>query len=196
MADTDRAGDPLRGLGEFRWILAALGVLCVAAGIIVLAKPAIALSTLAVITGIFLLIDGIVESAVSVIGRADSRGFLALLLGLASVIVGVLLIRHPLHGVVAVALLFGFWLIISAMVRFASALSAEQHRAWGMGVALIELVAGIVIVSSPDIGVTTLVLLVGISLIVRGLALCVAGWLLARLSSAVDAPHSGALNAT
>jgi uncharacterized membrane protein HdeD (DUF308 family) len=180
-----------------QWLLVVIGFLSAAAGVIVLAKPAIALATLAVITGIFLLVDGIIETVISLVGTGEWRGFLGVILGLASAIVGVLLIRHPLHGVVAVALLLGLWLIISAMVRFASALNAERSRGWSMAVALIELVAGVVIVSSPGIGVGTLALFVGISFILRGLALCAVGWLLPRFAGQLHAPPpSGAVPAS
>ncbi len=196
MAGIDSGGEPPEEFGEYRWILMAIGVLSVVAGVIVLAKPAIGLATLAVITGILLLVDGIIETAASLVTADDQRRFLGVIVGLASAIVGVLLVRHPIHGVVAVALLLGLWLIISAMVRFAAALNAEGRRALNMAVALIELVAGVVIVSSPGIGVGTLALLVGISFILRGLALCVVGWLLPRFLGELDAQPSGALSAT
>ena len=47
------------------WLLALVGVLSIAAGIIILLKPSDSLATLAVIAGIFLLLDGIIELAAS-----------------------------------------------------------------------------------------------------------------------------------
>ncbi len=189
-------GGPTEHHVENQWLVVVIGVLCAVAGTIVLAKPAIALATLAVITGIFLLLDGIIELGMSLFGERDGGQVLAVILALASAIVGVLLVRHPLHGVVAIALLLGLWLIISAMIRFASTLNLEGHSAWNLAIVLIEFVAGVVIVASPGIGVRTLALLVGISFIVRGLGLCAVGWLLPRYLRTLGAPPSGAVTAT
>ena len=81
-----------------------IGVLSIVAGIIVILNPSNSLSTLAVIFGIFILIDGIFEIVGAIAGDTENRGLLAVI-GALSVIAGVLLIRHPLGGVRAVALL-------------------------------------------------------------------------------------------
>ena len=176
------AAGPAEHSTATRWLLVLAGLLGVAAGVIVLAKASIALPTLAVITGIFLLVDGIIETVWSVswslIGGLDQGQALGVLLAIASAIIGVLLIRHPLRAVVAIALLLGLWLMISGMIRLASTRNLRSGRGWEAGLALIEFVAGIVIVSSPGIGVRTLAIFIGIAFILRGLAMCAVGWLL------------------
>lgn len=76
------------------WLLLIVGVLSVVAGVIILFKPSESLPTLAVIAGIFLLLDGILELADSLFGGTRNRGLVALF-GVLTAIVGVLLIRHP-----------------------------------------------------------------------------------------------------
>src|SRR4051812_49972397 len=92
------------------WLLLIAGLLGITAGIIVLVQPGISLVTLAVLAGIFLLVDAIFEIAAAIAGSVPGRGMLALL-GVLSAIVGVLLIRHPIGGVVGVALLVRLWVI-------------------------------------------------------------------------------------
>jgi uncharacterized membrane protein HdeD (DUF308 family) len=157
------------------WIAGLVGLLSIAAGVIVLVEPSISLVTLAVITGIYFVIDGIFEIVRAIMGATPSRGLLALL-GAISAIAGVLLIRHPIQGVVAIALLVGLWLITIGIVHFVRAFDDADQRWLYIGIAVLEVIAGIVIVSSPDIGVATLALLIGISLIVRGVALCGLAW--------------------
>ncbi len=176
-----------RGRGDrlVRWILVVAGLLGVAAGIIVLAEPANALATLAVVTGIFLIFDGIFATAASLFEHVEGR-HLGVLAAVISVLIGVILIRHPIHGVLAIGFLLGLWLIAAGVVRLA-ALAVEGHlRGWWTLVAVIEIAAGIVIISSPRIAVSTLALLVGISLIVRGGAMAAVGWLM------VESEESGA----
>jgi len=93
-----------------------------------------------------------------------------------SFVVGVVLIRHPIRGVVAIAMLLGLWLIVAGAVRLAWAMGESHRRGWRALLAVIEIAAGIVIVSSPAIGVATLALLVGISFIVRGVAVMGIAW--------------------
>ncbi len=175
------------------WLLAVLAALSVVTGIIVLVQPSIALGTLAVIAGVLFLVDGLFEVIASLLS-ARERSMLGVILGAASVIIGVILVRHPTHAVVAVALLVGLWLIVSGMVRFAAGLHAEGrlNRLWTLAVAVVEAIAGIVIVSSPGIGVATLALFIGISLLVRGVVLLGAAWVLYSLrgvQEVSETPH-------
>jgi uncharacterized membrane protein HdeD (DUF308 family) len=157
------------------WILGVVGLLSIAAGVIVLVEPSISLKTLAVIAGIFFLIDGIFEIVRAIVGGMESRGLLALL-GAISAIAGVILIRHPIQSVVAIALLVGLWLLTVGIVHFVRAFAEHDHRWMTVAIAVLEMIAGIVIVASPGIGVATLALLVGISLILRGIAMCAVAW--------------------
>jgi uncharacterized membrane protein HdeD (DUF308 family) len=156
------------------WLFALVGVLSIAAGVIVLFKPGDSLATLAVITGIFLLVDGLLELTAALLHGTQSRGMVALL-GVLTAIVGVLLIRHPIAGVAAVALLIGIWLITIGVIRFVAAFELDENRGWNIFVAVIELIAGVVIISDPNIGFATLALLVGISFIVNGIGLVALG---------------------
>ena len=109
------------------WLVAVMGVLSVVAGIVVLAKPGDSLATLAVIAGIFILVDGLAELVAALATRTEGRGLVAVL-GVLSVVVGLLLIRHPIHGVTAVALLLGLWLVAAGVVRLIGAFEEPEHR--------------------------------------------------------------------
>jgi uncharacterized membrane protein HdeD (DUF308 family) len=169
------------------WLLALVGVLSIAAGIIILIKPGDSLATLAVIAGIFLLVDGILELTASLIGATPSRGSLALL-GALTAIVGVLLIRHPIQGIAAIALLIGIWLIAVGVVRLIAAFEVDVNRGWGIFAGAIEVLAGIVIVSDPNIGFATLALLAGISFVFNGIGMFALGWSLHEVRRDVAAP--------
>src|SRR5262249_24946389 len=93
-----------------------VGLIGIAAGVIVLVEPAISLQTLAVIAGIFLLVDGIMEVVVALFNRVESRGLVAIF-GVITAVVGVILIRHPVGTVVAIALLLGLWPVVAGVLR-------------------------------------------------------------------------------
>jgi uncharacterized membrane protein HdeD (DUF308 family) len=180
MSNGSLTGAELREWTSGWWLLLIVGVLSVVAGVIVLFKPGDSLATLAVIVGIFVLVDGIVELIASFSRQTQNRGLVAVL-GVLSAIVGILLIRHPIAGVVAIALLIGIWLVAIGVVRLVVGFDDPQQRGWNLVAAVLEMIAGIVIVSSPGIGFATLALLVGIAFILNGIGLLGLGWSLHSL---------------
>jgi uncharacterized membrane protein HdeD (DUF308 family) len=168
-------GSDLRALTIGGWLLFAVGLLGVVAGVIILAKPGDSLATLAVIAGVFLLVDGILELLGSFMRATPNRGLVALF-GVLTAVVGVLLIRHPIGGVTAIALLIGIWLITIGVIRVATAFEEYEHRGWHLFAGAMALVAGIVIVAVPGIGFATLAVLVGVGFILNGLGLATLGW--------------------
>jgi uncharacterized membrane protein HdeD (DUF308 family) len=165
------------------WVLVLLGVLGIAAGVIVLVWPDISLATLAWVTGIFLIVDSIFQFMGALSRETENRGLLALL-GVLTLITGLLLVKHPIAGVLAIALLLGFWLIVAGVVRFVEAVSTPANRGWNLIIAALEVIAGIVIIAVPDIGVGTLAILTGIAFILRGIATAMVGLGLRKLRPA------------
>jgi uncharacterized membrane protein HdeD (DUF308 family) len=173
------------------WLLVLVGILSAVAGVILLFQPASSLATLAVIAGIFLLLDGILELASSFMRATPNRGLVAIL-GVLTVIAGVLLIRHPIGGITAVALLIGIWLIAAGVIRFVTAFEEYEHRAWYAFLGVVELLAGIVIVANPNIGYTTLAIFVGIAFILNGIGMTALGFGMHGLAR--EAEKSGSAN--
>jgi len=175
---------------RFWWLLMLVGLLSIAAGVIVLLKPSDSLVTLSVIAGVIILVDGAFDLIASFSRHTENRG-LAAVVGAVSVVAGVLLIRHPISGVLAVALLVGIWLIVAGVVRVARSFDMD-HRVWNIVVGVVEAAAGIVIVSTPPIGFATLALLVGIAFIVNGVGQFALGWLMHGLRQEdVETPAYG-----
>jgi uncharacterized membrane protein HdeD (DUF308 family) len=170
----DPGTERLRQLGGLWWLPVGLGVLSIIVGAVVLARPDDSLRTFAVIAGIFILLDGIVELVTAAGRGTDNRG-LVVLLGVLNLIVGLLLIRHPIGGVQAIALFLGIWLIAAGVVRFVITFEYPGKRLGRFVTAGIEALFGLVIVASPHIGFATLALLVGIAFIAYGIAMIATG---------------------
>ncbi len=175
MSESSISRERVRELGRFWWVPVLLGALSFLAGVIVLIKPSNSLATLAVIVGLFVLLDGIVELVSSLSRYTENRGLTALL-GILNLIVGILLIRHPTSAVTVIALFIGIWLVVAGTLRLVLAFEIEDgRRGWHMVVAVVEIIAGIVIVASPGIGFATLALLVGFAFIVNGASMLLLG---------------------
>src|SRR5436309_11497224 len=83
------------------WLLTLLGVISIVAGGILVARPSQSLNVLAVVFGIFLLIDGIIALIWVLRNRGPSRGLEAIV-AVVSLVFGLLLVRHPSGAVNAV----------------------------------------------------------------------------------------------
>jgi len=92
---------------------ALLGVLDIAAGVVALVWPGITAFVLTIWIAAWAVVTGIVEigSAVAADGRSSMRLSLGLL-GVASVLFGIVVFTHPYAGAVSLALLFGLFLLV------------------------------------------------------------------------------------
>jgi uncharacterized membrane protein HdeD (DUF308 family) len=134
MSDRDISREEVRELTAAWWLMMLLGALSVAAGLVVLAKPSHSLATLAVFVGVFVLIDSIYELVRSLFAE---RGGAGVLVGAAGTVVGILLIRHPIHGVLGIGLLIGLWFVVVGVIRLVRAFALES-RVWNLAVALLH----------------------------------------------------------
>jgi uncharacterized membrane protein HdeD (DUF308 family) len=185
----DRASvEALRDVTGSWWVLVLVGCLSVIAGVIVLAKPSHSLTVLVIVAGIYIVLSSVLELASVVF---VSRSGTAALFGVLGVVIGILLIRHPIGGVTAATLLVGVWFVAVGIIRLLDALTMERGK-WALAVAGLQIVVGIVLVASPHIGLATLALLIGIAFILNGIALVALGTVMRALhrSAVLPAPAS------
>jgi uncharacterized membrane protein HdeD (DUF308 family) len=169
-ADIEAGRGAIRDAARAWWLLLVAGIASAVAGVILVTKPSNSLATLAVIFGIFLLVDGIVELVASFGHPAEGRA-IAVIVGLLGLVVGIILIRHPTHAVTAIGLLIGIWLVAAGVLRLLRAIAFGGPILLQAVIAVVEIVVGIVIVSDPHIGYATLAVLTGIWLILNGLGM-------------------------
>ena len=175
------AADPLRPVTSFWWLFMLFGVVTLGVGVFFVVSPHETLSTFTVIAGIFLLVDGVLAIFGSVFSPGEGRGLLALV-GVLSVLAGLVLIKKPFDTLVVFTLIVGVWFVAAGIVRFVVALSTPEGRGGNIVTAILDLIAGIVILSWPDLGLSTLAVIIGIVLILRGIGFIVSGWALHKLS--------------
>ena len=87
-------------------------------------------------------------------------------------------------------MLIGIWLIAVGVLRVVAAFEVDENRGWNIFAGAVELLAGIVIVSDPNIGFATLALLVGLGFILNGMGMFAVGWSLHTLRACgAEAPR-------
>jgi uncharacterized membrane protein HdeD (DUF308 family) len=172
--------EQLRPLATLWWLLVLFGVVVLGVGVFFVVSPHETLTTFTVIAGILLLLDGVLAIVASIFGRGEGRGLLALV-GALSAIAGLVLIKKPFDTLLVFVLIFGVWLIVAGVVRFVAAFSEAEGRTGNIVIALIDVIAGAVILSWPAPSLATLAVIIGIVLIFRGVLFIAAGWQLRRL---------------
>jgi uncharacterized membrane protein HdeD (DUF308 family) len=179
------SGD-LREFTGLWWLVMLFGLAVFCVGAFFVISPHETLSTFTVIAGIFLLIDGLLAILGSIFSRSEGRGLLAMI-GVLSVIAGLVLIKKPFDTLVVFVLILGVWFIVAGVVRFVEAIGELDRRAANMGVAILDMIAGIVILSWPSLGLATLAVIIGIVLLLRGAVFIAAAWEMRRLGHDLDA---------
>jgi uncharacterized membrane protein HdeD (DUF308 family) len=164
----------LKPLSSVWWLLLLLGIISLGVGIFFVASPHETLSTFTVIAGIVLLIDGALAVIASIFGKGEGRGLLATM-GVLSVIAGLILIKHPFSALIVFVMIIGIWLVAAGLVRLIVAFGDAEGRGANLILAAIDLLAGIAILAWPDLSLSTLAVIIGIVLIVRGIGDIYAG---------------------
>jgi uncharacterized membrane protein HdeD (DUF308 family) len=171
--------------GSLWWLVILFGIAVFGVGVFFVISPHETLTTFTVIAGILLLVDGVVAIVASIFGRGEGRGLLAMI-GVLSAIAGLVLIKKPFGTLVVFVLIFGVWLIVAGVVRLVAAFGEPEGRGGNIAIAILDFIAGIVILSWPAPSLATLAVIIGIVLVVRGILWIVAGWELRGLGRAVD----------
>ena len=108
------------------------------------------------------------------------------MIGVLSAIAGLVLIKKPFGTLVVFVLIFGVWLIVAGVVRFVVAFGEPEGRAGNIAIAILDFIAGIVILSWPGPSLATLAVIIGVVLIFRGALWIGVGWALRGLGREAD----------
>ncbi|GHH23074.1 HdeD family acid-resistance protein [Streptomyces lanatus] len=152
------------------WLLGS-AVATLVPGILALVWPDVTLHVLAVIIGLYLLVTGGFRFVAS-FAREQGDRHLGLLAAALYVLAGVLCLRHPLQTIAALSLIVGAVWVVTGMFTAWTALAAKglPHRAFVLGAGMLGVVAGIVVLALPSQSAVVLTRLVGLWLLLLGLA--------------------------
>jgi uncharacterized membrane protein HdeD (DUF308 family) len=165
------SADVLARLGRsWTWLLGS-AVMTLVPGVLVLVWPEATLHVLAVLIGLYLLVTGAFRF-VAVFAREGHERLPGLLLAVLYVLAGVLCLRNPLQTIAALSLITGAVWLVSGILTLYTAVSVEDlpHRGVVTVAAVLGIVAGIVVLALPAESARALTRLLGLWLVLLGLA--------------------------
>lgn len=159
------------------WLIVGLGVLSIVAGILAVAWSGATLLLIALTFGIYLIISGIgdIVGAIQAGAASNTARIFFGLLGVLALAAGIILLVRPAASLLTAAWVLGLWFGISGAVQLAQGFASDEGRTWNIIFGLIGLAAGVIILVHPGVGIKTLILIVSISFILRGLVTIAVG---------------------
>ena len=169
----------------WEWLL-GLGMLLSVLGLVLIAAPALGTLAIDLLVGWFLIIGGVAQLFHAFMEKAWRGFLLELLSGALYVVVGLVLMFHPLAGVQALTLFLAAFLAVEGIVRIAMALRLRPAQGWGWLLVggIVTVILALLIWSQWPASATWVIgLLVGINLLFTG-------WSLTMMAIAMRA-HEG-----
>ena len=170
---TPEQRDILRIVGKsWGWVL-FFGIVTLALGVLVAVKPKDTIYAFAIVLGIWLFVAGLFRIVVAIADHEDSGGtrWLMAVLGLLSVIIGILFLRHTEETVTTLAFLIGLFWVVGGIIEYFTAYSeyGSPARGFRVGMGLLAFAAGIVTLAWPHLTLNVLAVIMGIWLIIYGI---------------------------
>ncbi len=169
---TGEERDILRMVGKsWGWVL-FFGIATLILGVLVVIKPEDTRYAFAFLLGIWLFVAGLFRIVTAIADHEDTGGtrWLIAILGLLSVIVGILFLRHTDETVTTLAFLIGLFWVVGGIIEFFNAYSDHGSPARGFRIVMgvLAFAAGIVTLVWPHLTLNVLTVIMGIWLILYG----------------------------
>lgn len=112
------------------------------------------------------------------LAEAKKNAGLLIFLGVLTVVFGVIAVGSPLITGVAVAVFVGFLLLASGVTQIIHALKSKQWGTgfWGTAIGMLGVVAGLMMIFRPMIGLVTMTMLLAIYFLVDGISEIIAAF--------------------
>lgn len=158
-------------LRAMSWALGLWGALSVIFGVLILAWPGITLKVFLVILGIYLLAVGATMLVGSLVNRAG-HWIISSLIGLVSVFAGLYVFSHPQTSALVALSLIALWALAVGVLQIVAGFHDKTN--WLQVFAgVVYALFGMYVFANPKGGAIALVWLIGLSVIVGGIALII-----------------------
>ena len=155
------------------WLF-TLGIAMIVIGIAAICLPMVATLTIEIVIGWLLIAGGIIHGIHAFTARRWGGGIFNVLAAILYVVVGIMLLAHPVAGIITLTMLLAAFFFVEGIFKIAMAFQMRSMPNWGWMFAsgLVALALGVLIwIGWPATAAWVIGLLVGIDLIFGGWAM-------------------------
>jgi uncharacterized membrane protein HdeD (DUF308 family) len=146
------------------------GIAFLVIGILALLLPVAASLATGIYLGFMLCVAGGFALAAGIANFGRRGAWLGLILGLLSLVAGILVLYNPVVGAVSLAWVLGAWLFVGGIFQLAMGFNAPVGKSWLILIGVIDVLFGLLVFWMPPASAFTFIgYLVGISLVFRGM---------------------------
>jgi uncharacterized membrane protein HdeD (DUF308 family) len=152
------------------WLL-CIGILTLILGVLIVAYPSASLQVIAIFLGLSLFLNGLFRLVMAFTEVAEGHRALWAILGVLSILVGILCLKHVFQTIAILALLLGAYWVVDGIIGFFASVSRKDtpNRGWAIFTSVLAFIAGIVVLVYPIKSAVTLAWVLGLWLIVLGI---------------------------
>ncbi len=174
--------EELASAAEHWGLLAAVGVMLIVCGFVAIATPVIASGAAVLFLGFLLLVGGIAAIIGGIHGRKSGGLAFYLIMGVLSLMAGVVILRNPVESLLTITLLIVIYLFISGIFRIIGAFMQDAGKGWAIASGAISILLAVLLwQQGASAALWFLGLAVGIEMIFQGFAWLSLGFAAKRL---------------
>ena len=173
-----------------RWPLVVLrGVVAVVFGVVAIVWPGITVLALALLFGVYTLVDGITALTMGFgRGAGTDRGYL-IALGVLGIVAGLIAIVWPQITVIVLLVVIAVWAIVAGITQIAAAVRLRKviRNEWFLALTgVVSVVLGVLLIVQPGAGALALVVAIATFALVWGVVLIMLGFRLRQVAKATS----------
>ena len=166
-----------------------LGILTVIFGVVAIGSPLITGVAVSVFVGFLLLASGVAQIVHALKSKQWGTGFWGTVIGLLSVVAGLLMIFRPMVGLVTMTILLAIYFLVDGISEIIAAFKIKPDQGWGWLLfnGIVAVLLGVMIWRQwPVSGAWAIGILVGIHILITGWSMIILGTGARRVAGAIE----------
>lgn len=173
------------------WLSILIGIVYIVLGVWVFRTPLASYISLSIIFSVFIFISGILEIIFSISNIKKTENWAWYLVGgILDLIMGVLLISHPVMTMTILPLYVGFWLLFRGIIAIGISIQSKSfrvsHSGWMLVSGIATIIFAILVLANPVLGGLSIVYMTSFSFIMIGLFRIFLGFEFKRIKNSAN----------
>lgn len=168
-----KVSNMIKALAQYWWLIAARGILAVIFGLLAIAYPFKTATFVALVVGLFIMIDGIIQGITSLTQiKKDEHWWVLLFKGILGLMIGLAIFSWPGLTIKVLFFLVSIWMIFVGVLLLVMAfvVRKETEMEWFIAAnGIISLFLGFFFYSSPEITFALMSIIIGLFALISGI---------------------------